>query len=106
MYQRCFNAVSTSDTEVVSTLCNVEDLTSDFALFSTSDKLYFKVGPRWSEVEMLAGLVVKIYSMVALRICVLAIVYAWDTILKTRKVPIFLMLWSTLFHLIIAEGKN
>ena len=55
---------------------------------------------------MLAGLVVKIYSMVALRICVLAIVYAWDTILKTRKVPIFLMLWSTLFHLIIAEGKN
>ena len=36
-FQRCFNVVSTSDTDIVSTLCNVENLTSDFVSFSTSD---------------------------------------------------------------------
>ena len=37
LFQRCFNVVSTSDTDIVSTLCNVENLTSDFVSFSTSD---------------------------------------------------------------------
>ena len=46
LYQRCFSVVSTSDTDVVSTLCNVENLTSDFVLFSTSDQSYFNVDPK------------------------------------------------------------
>ena len=33
--QRCINVVSTSGTDVVSTLCNVENPTSDFVSFST-----------------------------------------------------------------------
>ena len=32
------NVVSTSGTDVVSTLCNVENLTLDFVSFSTSDQ--------------------------------------------------------------------
>ena len=42
LYQRCFSVVSTSYTDVVSTLCNVENPTSDFVSFSTSDQRYFK----------------------------------------------------------------
>ena len=34
-----------SDTDVASTLYNVENPTSDFALFSTSDQRYFNVDP-------------------------------------------------------------
>ena len=44
--QRCFNVVSTSDTDVVSMLCNVENPTSDFVSFSTSDPRYFNVDPQ------------------------------------------------------------
>ena len=44
--QRCINVVSTSGTDVVSTLCNVENPTSDFASFSTSDQRYFNVDPQ------------------------------------------------------------
>ena len=44
--QRCFDVVSMSDTDVVSTLCNAEDLTSDFVSFSTSDQRYFNVDPQ------------------------------------------------------------
>ena len=43
-------------TDVVSTLDNVENPTSDFVSFSTSDQRYFNVDPeRWSDVEMLAS---------------------------------------------------
>ena len=50
--QRCFDVASTFDTDVVSTLCNVENPTSDFASFSTSDRRYFNVDPqRWSNVD-------------------------------------------------------
>ena len=45
LFQRCFNVVSTSGTDVVSTLYNVENLTSDFVSFSTSDQRYFNVDP-------------------------------------------------------------
>ena len=46
------NVVSTSDTDVVSTLCNVEKSTSDFVSFSTSDQRYFNVDPqRWNNVD-------------------------------------------------------
>ena len=31
LYQRCFKLASRSDSEVVSTLCNLENPTSDFA---------------------------------------------------------------------------
>ena len=41
--QRCFDVVSTSGTDVVSTLCNVENPTSDFVSFSTSDQRCFNV---------------------------------------------------------------
>ena len=44
--QRCFDVVSTSGTDVVSTLCKVENPTSDFVSFSTSDQRYFKVDPQ------------------------------------------------------------
>ena len=43
--QRCFDVVSMSGTGVVSTLCNVENTTSDFVSFSTSDQRYFNVDP-------------------------------------------------------------
>ena len=72
--QRCFDVVSTSGTDVVSTLCDVENPTSDFVSFSTLGQRYFNVDPqhwnnvdpqrwnnvdptlkqRWSDVEMLA----------------------------------------------------
>ena len=45
VYQRCLNFVTTSDTDVVSTLCNVENLTLDFVSYSTSDQHYFNVDP-------------------------------------------------------------
>ena len=44
--QRCFDVFSTSGTDVVSTLCNVENPTSDFVLFSMSDQRYFNVDPQ------------------------------------------------------------
>ena len=44
--QRCFDVVSTSDTGVVSKLRDVENPTSDFVLFSTSDQRYFNVDPQ------------------------------------------------------------
>ena len=43
--QRCFDVVSKSGSDVVSTLCNVENPTSHFVSFSTSDPRYFNVGP-------------------------------------------------------------
>ena len=46
LYQRCFSVVSTSYADVASTLCNVENLTSDFVSFSTSDQRYFNVDPQ------------------------------------------------------------
>ena len=50
--QRCLDVVSTSGTEVASTLCKVETLTSDFVSFSTSDQSYFNVHPqRWNNVD-------------------------------------------------------
>ena len=64
LYQRCLYVVSTSDTDVVSTLCNVENSTSDFVSFSTSDQRYFNVDPqRWFDVEMLAGVYRLCYSL-------------------------------------------
>ena len=52
LYQRCFSVVSTLYTDVVSTLCNVENPTSDFVSFSTSDQCYFNVDPqRWNNVD-------------------------------------------------------
>ena len=52
LYQRCFNIVSTSHTDVVSTLSNVENPTSNFVSFSTSDQGYFNVDPqRWNNVD-------------------------------------------------------
>ena len=44
--QRCINVVSTSGTDVVSTLCNVENPTLDFVSFSMSDQRYFSVDPQ------------------------------------------------------------
>ena len=41
--QHCFDVVSTSGTDVESTLCNVGNLTSDFVSFSTSDQRFFNV---------------------------------------------------------------
>ena len=35
--------MSSSDTDVASTLCNVKNPTSDFVSFSTSDQRYFNV---------------------------------------------------------------
>ena len=44
--QLCINVVSTSGTDVVSTLRNVENPTSDFVSFSMSDQRYFNVDPQ------------------------------------------------------------
>ena len=44
--QRFFNVISTSGTDVVSALCNVENQTSDFVSFSTSNQRYFNVDPQ------------------------------------------------------------
>ena len=47
-----FNVVSTSSTDVVSTLRNVKNPTSDFVSFSTSDQRYFNVDPQcWNNVD-------------------------------------------------------
>ena len=52
IYQRYFNIVSTSHTDVVSTLCNVENPPSDFVSFSRSDQRYSNVDPqRWNNVN-------------------------------------------------------
>ena len=52
LYQRCFNVVSTSHIDIVWTLCNAENPTSDFVWFSTSDQRYFNIAPqRWSKVD-------------------------------------------------------
>ena len=45
LYQRCFNVVSTSDTDAVSTFCNVEKPSSDFVSLSTTLK------QRWSMLK-------------------------------------------------------
>ena len=51
-YQRCFNVVSTSNTDVISTLCNFDNLRPDFVSFSTSDQCYFNVDPQcWNNVD-------------------------------------------------------
>ena len=42
----CFDVVSVSGTDVVSTLCNIENPMSDFVSFSTSDQRYFNVDPQ------------------------------------------------------------
>ena len=44
--KRCFDIASTSDTDVVSTLCNAKNPTSDFVSFSTSHQRYFNVDPQ------------------------------------------------------------
>ena len=44
--QRCFDVVSTLGNDVVLTLCNVENPTSDFVSFSTLDQRYFNVYPQ------------------------------------------------------------
>ena len=44
--QRFFNVVSTLETDVVAKLCKIENPTSDFVSFSTSDERYFKVDPQ------------------------------------------------------------
>ena len=46
LYQRCFNVVSTSSTDTVSTLYNIENLPSDFASSSMLDQCYFNVDPQ------------------------------------------------------------
>ena len=53
LYQCCFNVVSTffnivstSDSNVVSTLCSVENPMSDFVSFSKSNQCYFNVNPQ------------------------------------------------------------
>ena len=45
--QRWFNVFSTLDTDIVSMLCNVENPTSDFVSFSTSDQCYLNGDPQW-----------------------------------------------------------
>ena len=48
--------MSALDTDVVSTLYNVENLTLIFVSFWTSDQRYFHVDPQlWSDVEILDG---------------------------------------------------
>ena len=50
--QSCFDIVSTSDTDVVSTLCNFENPTSNFVSFSTSNQRCFNVDlQRWNNVD-------------------------------------------------------
>ena len=50
--QHCFDAVSTSGSDVASTLCNIKNPTSDFASVSTSDHRYFNVDlQRWNNVD-------------------------------------------------------
>ena len=44
--QRCINVVSTWGTDVISTLCNVENPKSDFVSFSMSDQSCFNVDPQ------------------------------------------------------------
>ena len=44
--QGCFDVVSTSGSDVVSTFCIVEKPTSDFVSFSMSNQCYFNVDPQ------------------------------------------------------------
>ena len=50
--KRCSDVVSTSDTDVVLKLCNVENATSDFVSLPTSDQSYLNVDPkRWNNID-------------------------------------------------------
>ena len=50
--QRCFSVVSTSATDVVSTLCNIENPTSGFVSFWTSHQRCFHTDPQcWNNVD-------------------------------------------------------
>ena len=51
LYQLCFDVVSTSGTDVVSTFCNDENPMSDFVSFSTSDQRYFNVETNNKEIK-------------------------------------------------------
>ena len=46
MIQRCFDVDSTSESDVVSTLCNADKPTSDFVSFSMLNQRYFNVDPQ------------------------------------------------------------
>ena len=49
--QRWFNVVSRLDTDIVSTLYNVENPMSGFASFSTLDQRYLNADPqRWNSI--------------------------------------------------------
>ena len=59
LYQRCFNVVSTSHTDVVSTLCNTENPTFWLCfIFNFGSTLFQRwsttLKQRWSDVEVLA----------------------------------------------------
>ena len=41
--QRCFNFVSKSNSDVISIVCKIENPTSNFVSFSTTDQRYFNV---------------------------------------------------------------
>ena len=50
--QHCLDVVSTSGTDFVSTLCNVENPMLNFVSFSTLNQSYFNVNPqRWNNVD-------------------------------------------------------
>ena len=50
--KRCSDVVSTSDTDVVLKLCNVENPTSDFVSLPTLDQSYLNVDPkRWNNID-------------------------------------------------------
>ena len=64
--QRSFDVVSTSGSDIVSSLSNVEKPTSDFVLFHVGSTLFQRwfttLKQRWSGVEMLAGLHVNVIT--------------------------------------------
>ena len=52
LYERCFNVVSMSNTDVVSTLSNTENPMLDFVSFWTLDRRYFNGDlQRWNNVD-------------------------------------------------------
>ena len=75
LYQRCFSVVSTSYTDGVSTLCNVENPTLDFVSFLTSDQRYFNL--YCTHIQFISDLYRTIWST--------TLKHRWSDVISTLK---------------------
>ena len=90
--QRWFNVVSTFYTDVVSTLCNVENPTSNFLSFSTSDQRSNGDPRCWSNV----GSALKCWLVVSMKKLILTNILL-ATLLKNWNLYVFFKDYAKIF---------